>query len=772
MKRLHQNQLTLGCLALLLCPWPGQAAATVELGPGQVVLRNEHYRYVFDTGQGLKLRELFNRYTADNDVKDPTALYLGLIDAAGDRVTLNTMRVAKTRIASEGQVEFTLENSAWHCLLTIAGNDTPETRWTLAIRHAGANPARVKVVFPLLSGLVPGPSLEDTWFHHGLNGLMIGRQPVHLRGASGYSFPVMDIFNKRLGGLYMITEDPDQHLKGYELIKKEAGKTPRLYSESHWEPTRAEGVFAHNWGCGMAVVQGLHLLNSNETYETPPVVIGVHPGRWEKAWESYRDWLRSQTRFRSDNTVDWWRQVYVSKAIHQQHFWKDNQFDWAGTIRPFDRNTYFDINHWMNNRGDYRFRLDHGGAVAWKTQLAWLRRQNIHSALYLEACCVNPLSEVGRAHPDWAVLNGATRSQEKGEGNPPRPESREYNMCAGSPWRDYLAATTARVLRESEADAIYLDSMALRFYFCDDEQHDHPAGQGWHRNVGEALRRVTQAIDQVKPNTPLYCEFYSSDLNAQYLHGSYCPMVAVARNLTGQGFDFCRTGTCLFRFYFPKFKMIEICDLNEANLGLALFNGNGVHEFFDKPERWPYLEECARIWEQNAEAFASNEPEALLETGQADLFMNRFPDGRKTIYTLWNCSSQPLKQTPLALKPKPGCHYVELFSHRAFETRGDHVLVDVPAAGLAVMAEVPAILRLEKTATGDVVAACQGAFAEPRLLACVKVGAQWLEKTVPFEVPPVPTNDNDQSVAGPDRAAPAHYTVTWTKRIKLRGYSS
>lgn len=54
MKRLYRNRLTLGCLALLLWPWPGQAAATVELSPGQVVLRNEHYRYVFDTGQGLK----------------------------------------------------------------------------------------------------------------------------------------------------------------------------------------------------------------------------------------------------------------------------------------------------------------------------------------------------------------------------------------------------------------------------------------------------------------------------------------------------------------------------------------------------------------------------------------------------------------------------------------------------------------------------------------------------------------------------------------------
>lgn len=44
MKPLYRNRLTLVCLALLLWSWSGQAAASVELSPGQVVLRNEHYR--------------------------------------------------------------------------------------------------------------------------------------------------------------------------------------------------------------------------------------------------------------------------------------------------------------------------------------------------------------------------------------------------------------------------------------------------------------------------------------------------------------------------------------------------------------------------------------------------------------------------------------------------------------------------------------------------------------------------------------------------------
>ena len=208
----------------LLLALPGSAtataAATAEVRPGQVTIQNDYYRYIFDTSQGLKVKELYNRFTNDNNIKDPGQLHLGVIDTDHERMTLDAMTVFGVSTAEPGQVVFKLQSKSAQCQLAVAYDETPETKWTLSVKNITDGKSSVKVIFPLLSGLVPGPSLEQTWFQHGLNGQMIGRQPVHLCGMSGYSFPVMDIFNKKLGGVYLISEDPDQHLKGYEVIRE------------------------------------------------------------------------------------------------------------------------------------------------------------------------------------------------------------------------------------------------------------------------------------------------------------------------------------------------------------------------------------------------------------------------------------------------------------------------------------------------------------------------------------------------------------------------
>ena len=368
--------------------------------------------------------------------------------------------------------------------------------------------------------------------------------------------------------------------------------------------------------------------------------------------------------------------------------------------------------------------------AAWRVQLAALQARGIHSAFYFEGCLVNPLSKLGLAHPDWTVMTHGVRHQERGD--PDRPESREYLMCPGSPWRQYLAKTVARVLRQTHVDAIYLDGIGLGFHECDDPAHPDPSGEGCYHNVGLALQLVDDAIDKVQPNVPLYSEFYSSDINSQYMNGSYCPFVVVAHQLTDKGFDFCRTGTCLFRFYFPKFKLIEICDFDDKNVAMALFNGEGTHEFFTKSEGWPYLEQCARIWSRTSERLPPTSREALLETGNDDLFMNKFPDGKKILYTLWNGTSTPMTQTPLALPPKADRHYVELFTHREFQPRGESLLVDVPVQRVAIVAEMPPVLKVERIANGQVVVSCHATVPRPSLTVYGKVGDRWLERAVRF----------------------------------------
>jgi len=67
--------------------------ANSENAPTRFVIENSYYRYAFDTSQGLKLTELYNTFTKDNNLKDPTNLHLATIDVNGERSTLDTMAV-------------------------------------------------------------------------------------------------------------------------------------------------------------------------------------------------------------------------------------------------------------------------------------------------------------------------------------------------------------------------------------------------------------------------------------------------------------------------------------------------------------------------------------------------------------------------------------------------------------------------------------------------------------------------------------------------------
>ena len=133
-------------------------------------------------------------------------------------------------------------------------------------------------------------SLQNTEFYHGLNGGMFGKEPVYLRGPHGYTFPILDIYDKRLGGLYLISQDTSHGLRGYDIIKKASGETPKVCDECYFGEAKANDLFEFDEGCGMAITYREVELGPGSEYVTPAVAVGVHPYRWERAWESYRAW--------------------------------------------------------------------------------------------------------------------------------------------------------------------------------------------------------------------------------------------------------------------------------------------------------------------------------------------------------------------------------------------------------------------------------------------------------------------------------------------------
>ena len=123
------------------------SATQTEIQPGGVLIQNEYYKYKFDTHQGLKLQELFNHYTNDNNIKDPSNLYLGVITLNNERITLDAMNVADVSKTSDGLLTFQLEHPSVQCRLCISYNDAPETLWQLTVKNISGTDAKMKVVF-------------------------------------------------------------------------------------------------------------------------------------------------------------------------------------------------------------------------------------------------------------------------------------------------------------------------------------------------------------------------------------------------------------------------------------------------------------------------------------------------------------------------------------------------------------------------------------------------------------------------------------------------
>ena len=753
-----------------------------DIAGGTIEIKNDYYTFKFNCDKGLQLEEIYNKYTNDNNIKDDKNLYFGVIELDGEMFTLDAMNVDQVQ-KNHGEVIFCLSNPVVKCEVKVLYDETAESRWQLRIQNISGDKAVIKVSFPVISGLIMGDCLEDIEFYHGLNGGMFGKEPVFLRGSHGYSFPILDIYNKKSGGLYLISPDESQALKGYDVIKKESGKTPKLSDHCYWQVIRGENLFDFDQGCGMSVTQRQFELEDGSEYTTPQVILGVHPYRWEKAWESYRDWLKSVTPDRKP--IKWFRRILFSKALHQGHYHSGNNYEFSKNINEFDgKYTMFNLNHWMDNRGDYNVREDWGGPKLFKRELNSVRKKGLHSALYLEAVCVGQEAKVAKEHAlNWAVLKDGQKVKTE--------DVHEWNMCPGSRWTDYISETCSRLVQQTNCDAIYLDSMALRYNMCEDKAHNHPYKRGWHKNVEEVFENVSNHIDRVKQNTPVFAEFYSSGINARYISGSYSPVVTAAIGLTRQGFDFAKTGTNLYRFYFPQYKVIEIMPYDREGIGLSLFNGNAMHHYFITSHLWPLLTECARVWGQNVEAFTSDHPEALVDTGVDDLFMNKFPGENKTIYTLWNSGQADCPAAPILFPVKADHRYIDLFNHKKLKTEKNKLLVNAPVKEIAIFAEFPEILDINTESTGDITVNYNGMFTAPSLVIYAKTKNE--KPTLLFEdnftgkcdLEPdkwlVPNKDNarlsgnDTAIfqttgnwTNPDNSQQWNYTKTHTVEISCR----
>ena len=291
---------------------------------------------------------------------------------------------------------------------------------------------------------------------------------------------------------------------------------------------------------------GLHYfppetLAPGASVEFPTVRVLVYKGDWRPAARAYRSWY--DLAYPHVTPPAWFRESNGNTGIH---FRQGDRSDYAGQVAlesfrdlpaahlrsPIDNWEYAfycqasmrmkDGKFTPHTDGDNIVREDMGGAAALREGIAGDHRLGLHATLYVEGYIVHEESDLVKSGKgaQWSVMHkdGTITGDYTKQGF--------YHMCPGCvEWQDHLANMVARLLRETGADAVRLDSLGFYYLPCYNPAHHHETPFGYNEWIKTLLAKVRQAAIAVNPEVLLLTEG-SADWFGQWFHGaltSRCP---------------------------------------------------------------------------------------------------------------------------------------------------------------------------------------------------------------------------------------------------------
>lgn len=352
-------------------------------------------------------------------------------------------------------------------------------------------------------------------------------------------------------------------------------------------------------------------------------------GTWHSGLLAYRNWLKT-----------WYRPVAPRNAPFREVF-------------NFRTGYLFHDSPGLNSgivdatRGKWTLRepLDHDlrgfGGIDFLRLFDWAR---------------TPESQIAKkSGSDWMIADDKGRLVDVWGGG-------SFTMCQHVPgWQDYLAATCGRVARETGAAGLYLDQFGfLSQYRCSNASHGKLHAPAAHMLGGEyaTLRKVREAVGG---RAILYTEEIPTDVMTQFTDGGY---TAAVKNSLKKGI------ACpihLTRFALPDFKTIELLSeqgLQDGNLPgarAAFFNGEGLYLSGNAStvsgDALALIRKTHALLREHADAFTSLDPMPLIPTLSESVCANRFPAGRKVVWTFFNAGTKPFEAAVLRIPHPVGARY-------------------------------------------------------------------------------------------------------------------
>ncbi len=710
-------------------------APSYRIEGNAAVLENEGLSCRFEVVESrLRLNSLYNHWADTEMVRNPEDSALFLVELAEERYAGSRDFTCGPLTTMPGRHGFTamLVHQPSGLQATVSVWIDTELRMGLTFTNGSQGPLDFKAAFPHLSGLAVSEDPADDYYFFPWGGGIFSDAPATIRrgyGDHAALYQLMDLYSPSRGaGLALRCTDADGRHKVLALRKHIPGKAEMNGDAAH-TPTADEYKWTANLpqkaGTGMAFEYLRRTRQPGESFALKDVALAAHPGDWRGPMRAYADWCHEVWTFRKPSALrgivnmlaaGWGQSPLFRDGAYRTDFIQPrcdcielmSWWEWSelGPWRtPWDQleerlgeamykrySPYFvkdpvtGKTMYPINRGDYDgYNARWGGLPAFQEAIKTYRGMGAMVTLYTDPILACDNTRCGQ---QWGELWGIV--QPTGEYN---HNYESWNMCHEvAEYRQYVADTMRRVMEETDADGIRLDEYGHGGAACFSTLHEHtfaePGCTEWLRCIAETTRMVRAAMDEVKPGSVLTTEHPGYDFLMHCMEG------CITYDLTVQATPLRPLECNLQRFFFPECKAFEL-DHRSADTRHHKRFWNGVASFGAY-----YPEDMDAVLRENVDVFEGGEWAPLVETQAQYVYANRFGDGPKTLYTLYNATGRTFFGPALALEPGEDGHLFDLLHGREAETGTDGAVeVFLERDGVACIARLPKRLTIQSDET-------------------------------------------------------------------------
>jgi len=492
--------------------------------PADLVLENQQCRIEFDRRTG-GLRRIVNRLIPDESLKGigaeacPFRIYsdftkefeLGDDPAAISRAVMQPGNSRLARVSGDAGLSLCYERDGLEARLQVTlTKGAGASDWSLRVTNRSAETREVMVSFPCLDGVRLGregaTDLATVMSQAGMIGPAWAQGGGVVGNGGQMSMQWHAIWDPDSGSaLGLIMMDPAAQPKA--LVLHEPSIEVRYFPPRNLAP--------------------------GESIELPAARLLVYRGDWRPAARAYRAWY--SRAFKLAEPPQWFRHSDGCEGRHFKQGGPGIAADHGGQFVlesfkelpaahlrvPIDNLEYAfysrgSMLHGVHTDGDNIVREDMGGAAAMKEGIAGVHRLGLHATLYIEGYIVHQQSDLARSGKAerWSVMH------KDGSITGPYTSQGFYHMCPGCvEWQDHLAHTVERLLRETGADGVRLDSLGFYFLPCYNPAHAHATPFGYNEWMKQLLSKVRRAALAVNPDALLTTEA-PVDWFGQWFHGA------------------------------------------------------------------------------------------------------------------------------------------------------------------------------------------------------------------------------------------------------------